>query len=72
MSLLILILAFCASMMLGVAADRHMADHRNVTRLAHHFGWAQPDAAAVYAMSRQMGFGAAYTTVRMEHRRLGA
>jgi hypothetical protein len=72
MNLLVLVLAFCASMMLGVAADRHLADHRNVTRLAEHFGWARSDAAAAYAMSRQTGFGAAYRTMRMEHRQLVA
>lgn len=72
MSLPVLALAFWASMMLGVAADRYMADHRNVTRLADHFGWPRSDAAAVYAMSRQIGFGAACRAIRVQHHRLGA
>ena len=73
MSLSALILAMAVSATLAVLAlDQHLADARNVTRLAEHFGWTRSDAADVYTRARRIGFGAAYTSLRVEHRHLGA
>ncbi len=72
MSLSALILAMSVSAALAVlAAGQHLADARNVTRLAKHFGWTRSDAADTYAMARRIGFGAAYKALRFEHRPLG-
>jgi hypothetical protein len=73
MSFIAFILASSASAAVAMLAlGQQLADARNVARLAAHFGWTRSDAADAYAVSRRVGFGAAYRSVRAEHRPLSA
>jgi hypothetical protein len=59
------VFALIASTVVAMLAGlRHGADARNVTRLAEHFGWGRSDAAEVYGTAREIGFGAAYRSMR--------